>query len=104
MSVQSFAGVPEHGAKDNLKINERGGDRSQPAKSPAIRDRRLSRFARPFTRSEKSQTNRQCEERLGQACVEDCEGVLSQDDSQATQDALRSRLGTPSRPANVTKC
>src|SRR6266850_6880881 len=88
MSVQSFAGVPEHGAKNNLKINERGGDRSQPPKSPAIHDRRLSSFARPLTRSQKSQTNRQSEERLGQACMEDGEGVLSQDDSQATEDAL----------------
>src|SRR5436309_3292795 len=104
MAVQSLAGAPYHGAKNNLKINERSGDRSQPTKLPAIRDRRLSSFARPFTRSEKSQTNRQCEERLGQACMEDCEGVLSQDDPQATKDALSNhdeerRHAQPTQPS-----
>src|SRR4029434_1387359 len=106
MSVDSFTGMSEHGAKNGLNIDQAGCDGAKPAQSPAVGDRLVAWFAIPIRRSENSQTHRQGKKGLGKRRVNDRQCVLKQDNAKAADNSLQNnqqqrRNSQPAQPATT---
>src|SRR5574341_70620 len=104
MSVQPLARMSQKRAKDDLKIDQRRGDNSQPTQPAAVVDRPRRRTVAPFARSEQYQAHRQSEKGLGQAGMNDRQRLFQQHDAQSAQDPLEdheseSGAAEPAKPA-----